>query len=216
MHSPEVLAFHIRRPWPQRSSFGSGKGRWRWRPPFVTVAGRPFYFPDLIAIWHIEPHGEDALQGECRGTHWHWHVHHWEIQWCFMQDFQQRYLTRCAWCGKGSTKRDRVNVSHDNHIGAKPPNPWWRGRANSVHGECSTVAHAHRICLCDNPGLSQGDYGQCVFCGKFRAWRREPTIPDRYLASLPAGSRIPHDKRDWLKAEWAKLRSEREAKSDLT
>lgn len=216
MHSPEVLAFHIRRPWPNQSRpFGKNK-RWSWRPPFMTLAGRGFYFPDLIAIWHMEPHGEDALQGECRGTRWRWHIHHWEIQWCFLQDFQQRYLTRCTWCGKGSTKRDPVNISHDNHIGAKPPNAWWRGRANSVHRECSTVAHAHRLCLCDNPGLSHGDYGQCAFCGKFRAWRKEPTIPDRYLASLPIGSRIPDEKRDWLKAEWAKLRAEREANSETT
>ena len=210
MHDPEVLAFHIRRPWPQRSFYH--KTRWRWSLPFVNIAGRSFYFKDLIAIWHVEPHGEDSLQGECRGAkHWRWHVHHWEIQWCFLQDFQQLYLTRCAWCGNRSAKRDPVNVSLDNHIGAKPPNPWWRGRANSVHRECSVVARAHRLCLCDDPQLSHGGYGQCAFCGKFRAWRKVPTIPDRYLASLPVGSRIPPDKKDWLKSEWDKVRAEREA-----
>jgi len=44
--------------------------------------------------------------------------------------------------------------------------------------------------------------------------RRLPTIPDRYLASLPKGSRIPDDKREWLDAEWAKVRAERRALAD--
>jgi len=65
--------------------------------------------------------------------------------------------------------------------------------------------------LCDDPGLSHEDYGRCAFCGKFRAWRKAPTIPDRYLASLPIGSRIPAEKKPWLKAEWAKIRAEHEA-----
>lgn len=43
---------------------------------------------------------------------------------------------------------------------------------------------------------------------------RTPTIPDRYLAALPEGSRIPAEKRGWLKAEWAKLRAERELDGD--
>jgi len=70
------------------------------------------------------------------------------------------------------------------------------------------------MCLCDNPLLDHGNHGQCALCSKWRAWRHTPTIPDRYLAALPEGSRIPAEKRDWLKAEWAKLRAERELDGD--
>lgn len=209
MHSPEVVAFEIRRPWPRRPS-KARHGGWRWSPPFVNIAGREFYFPSLVTVWHVEPHGEDALRGECKDAkHWQWHVHHWDIQWCFLQTWQRRLLSRCAWCGGRHTKRDPLNTG----IGGwhSERTPLWRGERDIVHGDCYSVLSAHRLCLCDDPGLSQGDHGSCAFCGKLRGWRHSPTIPERYLASLPAGSRIPDDKREWLNAEWAKLRAEREA-----
>lgn len=208
MHDPKVVAFEIPQPWPHRSSYPKTP-RWRWRLPFITIAGQSFHFPNFITIWHVEPNGEDALQGECRGTNWRWHIHHWDIQWCFLQKLQRRILSRCAWCGGRHTKRDPLCIGIGGWHSKRAP--LWRGETDIVHADCSSVEHAHRLCMCDDPGLSQGDYGQCAFCGKHRAWRRLPTIPDRYLASLPKGSRIPADKQEWLKAEWAKVRAEREA-----
>ncbi|OYN76839.1 hypothetical protein CG716_20205 [Mycolicibacterium sphagni] len=198
-----------------------GKPRWRWRwrhrwfvPAFVTLAGREFYFPALISVWHVEPHGVDALQGECKGTRWRWHIHHWRIQWNVLQRWRRRLLTRCAWCGGRDTKSDPVNCSVNGILRPRVKTRWWQSESAIAHGDCSSVEHAHRLCLCENPGLSHGDYGQCAFCGKFRAWRHVPTIPDRYLASLPEGSRIPAGKQEWLKVEWAKVRAEREAASE--
>lgn len=191
MHDPEVLAHRLSMPWP----------------------GRRFGI-ELVNVWHMEPGGHDALTVCKRDSRWRWHVHHWRLTFPLLWAWRRRLLTRCSWCGGRDSKADPVNCSHANHIGAAPRAPWWRGETNLTHRECSSVLSAHRLCLCDDPGLSHGDYGQCAFCGKFRAWRQTPTIPQRYLASLPVGSRIPEDKREWLSAEWAKLRAEREAAND--
>lgn len=206
MHDPMVVAFNIRRPYPRRPRKGR-LGRWRWRPPFVNVAGRELYFPALITVWHVEPHGEDALRGECRGTRWQWHIHHWHIQWCFLQGWRRRLLTRCAWCGGPSRKRDPVNISHQ---WDSPKQPLWRGERGLFHHDCSSVHSAHQKCMCTEPVLEFNGWGRCARCGKYRGHGDGPTIPDLYLASLPVGARIPAHKRDWLSAEWAKVRAERE------
>lgn len=209
MHDPMVIIFDIRRPWPKRFRTRRNDRRWYWRwgSAFATLAGREFYFPTLITVWHVEPHGADALLGECRGTRWRWHVHHYHIQWCFLQDWRRWWLTRRQWCGGKSRKSDMVNHSYGDRCKSAP---WWRGENDLYHSDCMTVHSAHRMCLCADPVLDHTGYGQCAFCGKFRDWRCEPTIPDRYLASLPTGSRIPADKQDWLNAEWAKLRAKYE------
>lgn len=70
MHDPLVVAFSVRRPWPRlrpeparagtRWDWGHGRGL-GWRPsPFVTVAGRRFYFPPFLTVWHREPDGRDS------------------------------------------------------------------------------------------------------------------------------------------------------------
>lgn len=209
MHSPEVVAFEIRRPWPHRHKhvLTVKRPRWRWSLPFVTVAGREFYFPPLITVWHNEPGGHDALT-VCGKSRWQWHIRHWSLQIHPFQNWRRRLLTKCEWCGGRSRKRDCVNHA----LGwDTPKSPWWRGERGLYHYDCTSVELAHRTCLCDKPKLDHSNYGQCAACGKFRGWRQVPTVPDRYLASLPAGSRIPPGKREWLKAEWAKVRAEREA-----
>lgn len=64
MHDPEVVAFRIRRPFPEKPRrVGATAPQWRWQihyqdfyvSPFITVAGREFYFPDLVTVWHREP-----------------------------------------------------------------------------------------------------------------------------------------------------------------
>ena len=120
MHDPLVVAFEIRRPWPQRSTLpatGSRRDGVRWRiklhhdhgswcddhcasrrDPFPwwkpgsymshwRLAGRDWYWPPLITVWHKEPGGADSLS-VCRprvqqpdGTwrfkgHWRWHIFH--------------------------------------------------------------------------------------------------------------------------------------------
>ncbi|WP_418346120.1 hypothetical protein [Rhodococcus pyridinivorans] len=205
MHDPTVLAFTIRRPWPE---IRKGRPHATARFPFVRFRNHELYFPDLINVWHVEPHGEDALRGECRGTRWKWHIHHWEIQWCFLQHWRRRLLTRCAWCGGRSTKRDAVNCSLS---WDSPKQPLWRGETHLFHHDCSTVQAAHKVCLCDDPLLDSGDHGKCLMCGRFRAWRQTPTDATRYLAALPAGARIPPEDMPKLEAMWEKARQDRGA-----
>ncbi|OZE35642.1 MULTISPECIES: hypothetical protein [unclassified Rhodococcus (in: high G+C Gram-positive bacteria)] len=215
MHDPKVVAFNIRRPYPEKSSRGAGRTpRWKIQisrnhvSPFVTLAGREYYFPDLITVWHVEPHGEDALRGECRGTRWQWHVHHWEIQWCFIQRWRRRLLTRCEWCGGRSTKRDVVNCSHQ---WDGPKQSLWRGERGLFHMSCSTVALAHARCICEVPMFEQGrDYGTCLLCTKSRGWRQEPNDATRMLQTIPNGGRIPAEMKPHLDRIFAEIRASKE------
>lgn len=90
MHDPDVVAFTIVRPWPQRSGLPASQNgkRWAvrlhhdhlpscaaegctgqpfpwWKPRsysrFWRLAGRELYWPPLITVWHREPGGRDAL-----------------------------------------------------------------------------------------------------------------------------------------------------------
>lgn len=157
MHSPEVLAFSIRRPWPVVSeSARRNPPRWqsiihrrddgsRFLSPFAYVAGKELFFPSLIDVWHIEPGGHDSLtvcrnrvvdsDGEfVRWSHaWKWHLNHWQIRFCFVYAWRRRLLTRCNRCGGRSTKRHMVNHSDSWHI---PKTPLWRGETHLHHGRC--------------------------------------------------------------------------------
>lgn len=159
MHDPLVVAFEIRRPWPKRARHYDakpGRPRWvaryqwaTWRKPwkgwtyFWTIAGRGFYFPSLITVWHREPDGHDSLticqtrtqraDGSWKyGRGWVWHVHHWKIQIHPLQDLRRRLLTRCAECGR----KGRPDISHqwDGERG-----PWWRGERGLYHMQCSEL-----------------------------------------------------------------------------
>lgn len=202
MHDPLVVAFQIRRPWPKR----------------VNWSHRRYHWPAMVTVWHREPKGHDSgticrhvdkTQGR-DGTwryrkNWRWylHVHHWKIQIHALQKLRRYLLTRCAWCGGPSRDGDWVNVSHQ---WDGPRARWWQGERDLYHMGCSSVAEAHRLCLCADPGLSQGDYGRCVFCGKFRAWRQQPDEADRILAALPAGSRLTPEIRSQVEPLWAERR----------
>lgn len=227
MHDPMVVAFEIRRPWPRRDSWRPrNEQRWKVGGAFWMLAGRRYYFPSLVTVWHVEPGGRDS--GEvCKhyARHqdpvtsewstefrhaWKWHVHHWYIQVRPLQALRRRLLTRCAWCGGSDRKRAHVNVSHswDGSRGR-----WWRGEPGLFHGDCSSVASAHRLCLCADPLLRHDGWGQCAVCGKYRSYKQIPDDADRVLAALPIGSRIPADLRPRLDALWAQRRAEQEATS---
>lgn len=231
MHDPLVVAFEIRRPWPQRSRMHDakpGRARWRfrlhhdcvpdcdrdhganpfpwWRPrswtPFWTLAGRGYYWPSMITVWHREPGGRDS--GDvCRhyvrvpqpdGTYrtrvlhgWQWHVHHWRIQVGPLQSLRRTLLTRCSWCGGRHRKGDPVNVSHQWDA---PRERWWRGEPGLYHHGCSMIQNAHRVCLCDHAASTGRQYGACPDCGKLMS----VTDPHYYavrrvLARVPAGER---------------------------
>lgn len=235
MHDPNVVAFNIRRPWPKREKMYDakpGRPRWKiryrhdechadcthgdrtlfpwWRPSsyrvFWTLAGRGFYWPSLITVWHVEPNNRDS--GEvCKhfrqtptnptrptrpSSAWKWHVHHWRVQIHPLQALRRWALTRCEWCHGRSTKHDRVSISHQwDHEST----PWWRGEKGLFHYDCSSIENAHRACLCPTPNakhtLGGSPYGKCARCGKYRAWRTTQLELQRALAAIPQGQRDP-------------------------
>lgn len=171
MHDPLVLAWSIRRPWPRRANYGSR--RWEW--------------PELIAVWHVEPGGADALRGACKGTRWRWHIHHFRRfsvrPW---QRFKLLHLTRCAWCGGKSAPGDYVNFSN--------------GGDERCHSDCLSIRAAHRACTCGvgpwESSLSGDQYGTCAACGKYRVWDSTTgasprRATDALLATIPPGQRDP-------------------------
>lgn len=211
MHDPLTVAFEIRRPWPKRNrTFDAKPGRPRWaidNSPFWVIAGRGWYWPSIITIWHREPAGRDS--GEVckqftrhqvadrtwtyRNHHaWRLHLHHWKIQISPLQDLRRWALTRCTWCGGPSRKGDQVDVS----FGRGDRGPWWRGETGLYHHDCSSIASAHRRCLCAAPlcadySPTAGPYGVCARCGKHRPFgaAERYTGFNRALAAIPEGVR---------------------------
>lgn len=182
MHDPLVVAFEIRRPWPTR------RDRSGWR-----------HWPSIVTVWHREPGGHDALticrkrtqraDGTWRlSSGWRWHIHHWKIQVPALQELRRRLLTRCTWCGGPSRKGDAVNVSHQ--WGGKR-GPWWRGARGLYHWDCSSIAGAHRACVCEHPITEYDGWGPCICCGKYRGHGRtdEQLARMRVLAAIPRGGR---------------------------
>lgn len=137
MHDPMVVAFDIRRPWPEIHKLRKGDPRASWRGrrgSFVFVAGRELWWPPIVTVWHVEPGGADALTVcDSRGR-WQWHVHHWRIQVQPLQRLRRVLLTRCAYCGGRSTKAAPVNTAMGWHTERAP---WWRGERGLYHAACS-------------------------------------------------------------------------------
>jgi len=180
-----VVAFQIRRPWPERSDFrnapegtrwsirlhhehfddeqhpgiccGCGqptdsKSQWFpwWKPSsyssFWLLAGRDFYWPPMITIWHNEPGGHDALStcsirrlnqktGKWYITRsWKWHFWHYHIQISSFQHLRRYLLTRCEVCGGKSRKGHVVNFSNS---WSNPKTHFWQGERGLRHGDCN-------------------------------------------------------------------------------
>lgn len=202
MHDPLVVAFEIRRPWPEKSKPISNvhrDTRWRLHGAFWKLAGREFYWPSLITVWHREPGGHDALtvcrthvqrpDGTSKATNaWRWHIHHWRLQCPPLQEARRRLLTRCTWCGGRSRKGDPVNVSHQ---WDGPHGHWWQGEPGLYHDDCSAISSAHQTCICEDPILDHDTYGSCARCGRRRSFgmTEEHLERARELNKVPAGGR---------------------------
>lgn len=174
-----------------------------WKPRsyrrFWRLAGRDWYWPALVTIWHREPGGADALSvcqrryqdknGQWRYSKgWRWHVRHWRVQVPPLQGARRRLLTRCAWCGGRDRKRDPVSTSFS---WDGPKGRWWHGEPGLYHGDCSAVASAHRACSCSEPAPSHGTWGRCLRCDKPVPHGRtdEQLTRTRRLAQVPEGTR---------------------------
>lgn len=144
MHDPMVIAFDVRRPWPQLRKLAPGDARLErrgFRFPFAYVGNRELYWPSFITVWHVEPGGADALTVCKSKSHWQLHVHHWRIQVHPLQRLRRRLLTRCVECGGRSTRKNPTNISHQWHSDKAP---WWRGEPGLFHRECSAIASRRR------------------------------------------------------------------------
>ncbi len=159
MHSPEVLVFSIRRPWPELITYKKGtqaKPAWQsiwykrkdgslYLSPFFSAFGKNFYFPEIVMVWHMEPGGADSLT-ICKNkiydedgkffrwtSAWKWHFWHWKISPTFIYDWRRKLLTRCNVCGGRSTKQHPVDTSDswDN-----PHIPFWKGETDLHHRDC--------------------------------------------------------------------------------
>lgn len=183
-----------------------------WNPrsysPFWTLAGKGFYWPSFITVWHVEPRGHDS--GEVCKHHtryqdengkwrfkfhhgWRFHVHHWHIQISPLQSLRRWLLTRCAWCGGHHRKGDPVNLSHS---WDGPRGRWWQGAPGVYHHDCSSIASAWASCVCERPvcddySPTYGPYGACAVCGKRRPFGRTEAQMARLrlLADVPKGGR---------------------------
>ena len=177
-----------------------------WRPSsysaFWRLAGRDYYFPSLITVWHREPGGRDGLSvcskrvqrrdGTWRRTRgWRCHIHHYKIQFRTYQQLRRRLLTRCAWCGQRSVKGDQVNISHQ---WGGPRGRWWKGEPGLFHHDCSAIKSAHATCVCEWPVLEHDTYGKCARCERSRSFgtTAEHLPRLRELAAIPHGGR--HDR----------------------
>ena len=203
MHDPMTVAFEICRPWPRRSDYGLSSPRWRFRGRFWQIAGRRYYWPSLITVWHVEPGGHNS--GEiCKHYRrvqagdgkpeirflrgWRWHVHHWRVQVRPLQNLRRWAPTRCTWCHGPSRKGDLVNHSHG---WDGPRGRWWQGEPGLYHSDCSTVAAAHHVCLCETPATRDGRWGTCQRCGRFApaGQTRERKDQAAMLTTVRAGTR---------------------------
>lgn len=202
MHDPLTVAFEIRRPWPRATGCTvKNAPRWSFRGCFWMVAGRRFYWPSLITVWHREPGGRDSgdvckhyrreqqPDGKWKTTYlngWRWHIHHWKIQVSPLQHLRRWALTRCSWCGGRSTKANAVNLSHQWH---GPRGRWWKGEPGLYHHDCSSTERARKACSCEHP-VTTDRWGECARCG-IRTYNRSDVQRehDRILVEMvPEGT----------------------------
>jgi hypothetical protein len=181
-----------------------------WRPRsyscFWTLAGRGFYWPALFVVWHREPRGRDALT-VCRRKvvdddgkfirytrGWRWHVRHWKIQVPPLQELRRRLLTRCAWCGGRSRKRNAVNHSLQ---WERPRGRWWRGEPNLFHSGCADAVGVEKRCVCEDPAPLPTNLGytKCARCDGY--WHDE--ILQRATREAVAIAGMPARGQPW---EW--------------
>ncbi|MFF8485201.1 hypothetical protein [Streptomyces antibioticus] len=195
MHDPMTVAFDIRSPWPKPAPWYTDHAartatRWKAGGAFWIIAGRGYYFPSLITVWHRDPAARD--HETCRTRHWRLHVHHWRIQFPPLQALRRRLLTRCTWCHGPHRKGDAVNISHQWN---RPRGHWWQGETGLFHRDCSAIQAAHSTCICTHPVLDEVTYGRCARCTKRRSYGTTPQrlARARELAAIPAGHRTPKE-----------------------
>lgn len=158
-----VVAFTIRRPWPQLNGAGAevagrtggSTRRWLARGPFWRIAGCGLYWPAMVTVWHAQPwKSEDADICWPYRRGWKLHVHHWVVQFNSLQKLRRRLLTRCAVCGGRSTREHPVNRAY----GIREKSRWWQGEIGQTHSECGNPApHPVFPQQRTSPGLHRSD-----------------------------------------------------------
>lgn len=111
MHDPMTVVFTIRRPWPYRTKGPSvhRPKRWKLTGTFWTLAGRTFYWPAWVTVWHVEPKGHDG-GSICKGMggseltlhNVMWAIRHWRHLQINVEPYlrvRRWLLDRCEGCG---------------------------------------------------------------------------------------------------------------------
>lgn len=230
MHDPDVLVCDIPAPWLRRGGIDAvlrngkrigpdwGLVRHRrtnpehlgqpvypwWRPKGyrLFIGGHQYRCRTLAMIWHHDPGGYDAFD-ECPGdSRWQLHIHHWRITFSAWRAVRRRLLTRCAYCGGRSGRRENaVNTARGWH---EQTAKWWQGEKGLYHSECLAAESAWRACVCpDEPPLSsRGIWGYCTRCNGHRL--HNPTDLGRDMTrayrSVPKGKRPTPKVRDAVRA----------------
>lgn len=202
MHDPMVVAFEIRRPWPEVRRLHDDRPR-GIRGAFWRLGNIELYWPALATVWHVEPGDADAFEICDRDSSWEWHVHHWRIQVHPWQHFRRWAFTRCAWCGGRSSRGDRVNTG----AGWEPkrkPKRWWQSEVGLYHGDCLSIDQAHRTCICslvDGGPWAEGSaigrpWGKCGTCGGFRSGNKPRDDYEVHMRTTELLQTVPKGRRD--------------------
>ena len=139
MHSPMVVAFEIRRPWPKVRKTKHNRREIFSTSPFWYFKGWELYSPGVITVWHIEPGGADSgtVCKHGKGSRWQWHVHHWKVQVRPLQRLRRAALTRCEECGRKGSPNHSFQWD-------RASQPWWRGEKGLYHDSCSALVSLRR------------------------------------------------------------------------
>jgi hypothetical protein len=220
---------------------------------YVWVGSKQLKMRTFATVWHEEPGGADSGEvcshwkrdkktgnkiaevlperyedGQRKLSYyidnsWRWHVHHWRLQFPWLQHIRTYLFQKCAWCGGPSRKKDWVNCTYQ-WDGAGPKH-FWESSPDLYHGDCMTPEHAWRSCSCEFPMLPvrgttpdgdtiRADYGRCETCGRSFGWGTTPEQQAVYAyirETTPRNTRMTPEVREQVHLRWEIIRNLKES-----
>jgi hypothetical protein len=218
MHDPDVVAFEIPRPWPQRAAFGRSDSDARWQiryrhrcdDPSTCNGCRGRSNSQMFPWWKQRSYSRFWTLAGVR-LYWPALITVWHHD---PSDYDHGVT-----CKRGS--RWRLHVHHwriqvhpaqafrrwlltrcewcggrsrkGDYVNVskqwdRTPGRWWRGERGLFHSDCSAVENAHRTCLCADPLTQHDGWGTCAMCGKFRVYGQ---TAERAAPSALIVARVP-------------------------
>lgn len=184
MHDNHTLAFSIRRPWPKRQKTVKprpDRPRWKLSGAFWTIAGREYYWPHMIDVWHVEPHDRDS-RPPC-GTHrWRLHFWHYEVKVALLQKVKRFLFERCTECGH----RYPWGYGPISHQWDEPGGRWFRVQRRAYHWKCSDLVQLRRTASYDEQIIRTIDPGGRLF-DEFHIQYRLDKLREKWAESARDG-----------------------------